>query len=138
MSQELKGLEKSVWEAMPNAPSLEHHLPGLLTEGLVNRGISLPHLIDLMTRRPAEIFGIFPGKGALWPGADADLVVVDMEKWKRIDKNQIRSGTPFSLFEGKVLAGWPDIVIKAGKLVVKDGDWVSDPPPSKVLNELKI
>ncbi len=135
MSQEIKGLERSVWEAMPNAPSLEHHLPGLLTEGQINRGVSLPNLVDLMTRRPAEIFGVFPKKGILWPGADADLVVVDMEKWKRVDKSQIRSGTPFSLFEGKVLAGWPDIVIKAGKLVVKEGDWVNDPPPAKVLNE---
>lgn len=135
MSRDIKGLEKSVWEAMPNAPSMEHHLPGILSEGVANRGISIVTLVDLMTRRPAEIFGIFPCKGILWPGADADLVVVDIEKWQRVGKEQIRSALSFSLFEGRVLTGWPEIVIKGGKLVVKDGHWVDDPPPARALNE---
>ena len=133
MSQEIKGLDKSVWEAMPNAPTMEFHLPGILTEGVIHRKIPFPKVIDLMTRRPAEIFGVFPQKGSLMPGSDADLVVVDIERWHRVSKAQIKSATPFSLYEDQVLTGWPVIVIKGGRVVVKDGEWVADPPPSQVL-----
>ena len=137
MSPNVKGLDKSIWEAMPNAPSLEHHLPGILTEGVVRRKIPVEQVIDLMTRRPAEIFGFFPRKGSLWPGADADIVVVDLDRWQQVGKEQIRSGASFSLFEDQVLTGWPVIVLKEGKLVVKDGQWISNPEPACVLNELK-
>jgi len=133
MSREIKGLEKSVWEAMPNAPSIEFHLQGVLTEGVVRRKIPFPKVIDLMTRRPAEIFGVFPRKGSLMPGADADLVVVDIDRQRKVSREEIRSATPFSLYEDQVLTGWPQWVIKGGKLVIKDGNWVADPPPSQVL-----
>lgn len=135
MSPEVKGLDRSVWEAMPNAPSMEHHLAGILTEGVSRRGISIETVVDLMTRKPAEIFGIFPRKGCLWPGSDADVVVVDMERWQKVEREKIRSGATFSLFEEQMLTGWPVIVIKGGKLVVKDGKWIADPAASQVLNE---
>ena len=67
------------------------------------------------------------------PGADADLVVVDMDRWHRVSRDRIRSSTPFSLYEDQVLTGWPVIVIKGGRLIIKDGNWVADPPPSQVL-----
>jgi dihydropyrimidinase len=133
MSSEIKGLDKSVWEAMPNTPTMEFHLPGILTEGVVQRKVPMATLIDLMTRRPAEIFGVFPQKGSLMPGADADLVVVDMERWHKVSRAEIKSATPFSLYEEQVLTGWPVMVIKAGKLIIKDGEWVANPPPSQVL-----
>jgi len=133
MSGEIKGLEKSVWEAMPNTPSMEFHLQGILTEGVVHRKIPVATIVDLMTRRPAEIFGLFPRKGSLMPGADADLVVVDIDRQHKVRREEIRSGTPFSLFEDTVLTGWPNLVIKGGRLVIKDGNWVADPPPSQVL-----
>jgi dihydropyrimidinase len=133
MSREIKGLEKSVWEAMPNAPTIEFHLQGILTEGVVRRKIPVASVVDLMTRRPAEIFGLFPRKGSLMPGADADLVVVDIDRQHKVSREEIRSATPFSLYEDHVLTGWPNLVIKGGRLIIKDGNWVADPPPSQVL-----
>ena len=137
MSPEVKGLDRSVWEAMPNAPSIEHHLAGILTEGVKRRGIPIETVIDLMTRSPAEIFGIFPRKGSLFPGADADVVVVDMQRSQKVEKEHIRSGSSFSLFEGQELTGWPTIVIKGGTLVIKDSKWVADPASGQVLNEAR-
>jgi dihydropyrimidinase len=90
-------------------------------------------VVDLMTRRPAEIFGLFPRKGSLMPGADADLVVVDIDRHHKVSREEIRSATPFSLYEDYVLTGWPTLVIKGGRLIIKDGNWVADPPPSQVL-----
>lgn len=133
MSREIKGLVKSVWEAMPNAPTMEFHLQGVLTEGVLRRKIPVATVVDLMTRRPAEIFGLFPRKGSLMPGADADLVVVDIDRHRRVSRGEIRSATPFSLYEDQVLTGWPQLLIKGGRLIIKDGNWVADPPPSQVL-----
>jgi dihydropyrimidinase len=136
MSAEIKGLDKSVWDAMPNAPLMEHHLPGLLTEGVVLRKLPIELLIDRMTRRPAEIFGVYPQKGSLFPGTDADLVVVDLKRWRKVEKDRLHSGSSFSLFEGKELTGWPSMVIKAGKLLVKDGEWVGEPGLCRLLKSL--
>jgi dihydropyrimidinase len=119
---------------MPNAPVMEHHLPGILTEGVARRGLPLATLADLMTRRPAEIFGIYPEKGSLLPGTDADLVVVDLDRWEKVGPDRIRSASSFSLFEGKELTGWPTMVIKGGTIVVEGGEWVADPPPCRVLH----
>jgi dihydropyrimidinase len=137
MSPAVKGLEKSVWDAMPNAPLMEHHLPAILTEGVSRRNIAMHKLIDLMTRRPAEIFGIYPRKGSLFPGTDADLVVVDLERRATVEKKNIRSGAAFSLFEGKELTGWPDTVIKGGKLVIREGTWVGSQATGRVLHRTR-
>jgi dihydropyrimidinase len=133
MNAEIKGLDKTVWEAMPNAPLMEHHLPGLLTEGVVRRNLPIDSLIDRMTRRPAEIFGAYPQKGSLFPGTDADLVVVDLDRWQTVEKSRLRSGSSFSLFEGRELTGWPTTVIKGGKVVIKEGDWVGAPGSCRLL-----
>jgi dihydroorotase-like cyclic amidohydrolase len=60
-----------------------------------------------------------------------------MEHQQKVLKDKIKSGTPFSLFEEKLLTGWPAVVIKKGKIVIKDNQWVSDPPPCQVLNEIR-
>ena len=135
MSPEIKGLDRGIWDAMPNAPLLEHHLPGILTEGVSRRGVPMALIVDLMTRRPAQICGLYPEKGSLVPGTEADLVVVDMDRWERVSKERIRSAASFSLFEGEILTGWPDMVIKGGRVVIKDGEWVSDPNPCQVLHQ---
>jgi len=113
---------------------LEHHLPGILTEGVGRREIPMALIVDLMTRKPAQIFGIYPEKGSLVPGTEADLVVVDMDRWERVIKERVRSAASFSLFEGQVLTGWPDMVIKGGRIVIKDGEWLADPNPCQVLH----
>lgn len=137
VSPEVKGIDTSVWEAMPNLPSMEFHLAGILTEGMTNRKIQPDLLVDLMTRKPAELFGFFPKKGSLFPGADADVVVVDMQRWQKVEREKIKSSSLISLFEGKMLTGWPAVVIKGGTIVIKDGEWVNDPPPCQVLNEAR-
>jgi dihydropyrimidinase len=67
------------------------------------------------------------------PGADADLVVVDIDRHHKVSREEIRSATPFSPYEDQVLTGWPNLVVKGGRVVIKDGNWVADPPPSQVL-----
>ena len=72
-------------------------------------------------------YGIFPRKGTIAPGSDADLVVVDLELEKVVRAEDLRGMSDFSPFEGKALRGWPVATIKAGKLVARDGEIVGEP-----------
>ena len=74
-----------------------------------------------MTKNPAKIFGIYPQKGSLLPGSDADLVVLDLNKRKIVNIDNLSSRSDFSIYEGKELAGWPIYTIKEGKIVVENG-----------------
>lgn len=129
----VKQAEKGLWGAMPGYPALGTHLPVVLHHGVNGRGISLLKVAELMSKKPAEIFGIYPQKGIIAPGSDADLVVVDLDKVVKVDHKNLGSAADFSLYDGEELKGWPIMTIKSGKLVVKDGQIV-DRAPGKYLS----
>ena len=87
----------------------------------------LERLVDLVTRAPAQAYGIFPRKGTIAPGSDADLVIVDLELEKVVRAEDLRGMSDFSPFEGKALKGWPVATIKACKLVAQNGEVVGPP-----------
>ena len=116
-----KGDEDSVWNAMPGYPVLGTHLPVLIEEGHHRRGIDLPTLVGWITENPAKTFGLYPRKGALLPGSDADLVLVDLNRERVVRANDLASRSDFSLYEGKTLRGWPRFVIKDGRIAFRDG-----------------
>lgn len=120
----VKQAEKGMWGAMPGYPALGTHLPVVLHYGVNRKGISLLKVSELMSRNPAKIFGIYPQKGTIAPGSDADLVVVDLDKVVKVDHKILGSASDFSLYDGEELQGWPVMTIKSGKLVVKDGQMV--------------
>jgi dihydroorotase-like cyclic amidohydrolase len=122
----LKRPEEGLHGSRPGHPSLGTHLPVLLHHGLRN-GIPLERLIDLVTRTPAVAYGIFPRKGTIAPGSDADLVIVDLELEKVVRAEDLGGMSDFSPFEGKSLRGWPVATIKAGKLVAMNGEIVAEP-----------
>jgi dihydropyrimidinase len=107
-------------------PSLGTHLPALLHHGRLN-GVSLERLVEVATRAPAKAYGIYPRKGTIAPGSDADLVVVDLERERVVRAQDLHGMSDFSPFEGKTLRGWPVATIKAGKVVARDGEIVSEP-----------
>ena len=75
---------------------------------------------------PAKIFGVYPKKGTLLPGADADIVIVDMEMVRRADPETLQSRSDFSLFQGEELRGWPVCTIQGGRIAALDGRIVDD------------
>ncbi|MCL2337496.1 MAG: amidohydrolase family protein [Firmicutes bacterium] len=124
MTLAVKQAEKGMWEAMPGYPALGTHLPVVLHHGVNQRGLGLLNVAERMSQNPAKIFGIYPQKGTIAPGSDADLVVVDLDKAVTVDHKNLASAGDFSLYDGEVLKGWPVMTIKNGKLVVKDGQLV--------------
>ena len=70
---------------------------------------------------------MYPQKGTIAVGSDADLVVVDLDKEQVVDASKIHSFSDFSLYEGRTLKGWPVMTIKSGQVVVEDGKVLSEP-----------
>jgi dihydroorotase-like cyclic amidohydrolase len=107
--------------ARPGYAVLGTHLPSLLHYGR-QRGVSLETLIDPCTRQPAKVYGIYPQKGTIAVGSDADLVVVDLELEKTVTPAMLKGMSDFSPFEGKNLRGWPVATIKGGRIAARDGE----------------
>ena len=91
------------------------------------RGVPLEILIERATRSPARVYGIYPQKGTIAVGSDADLVVVDLDQERVVRAEDLQGMSDFSPFEGKRLRGWPVATIKAGKIVARDGKIVGHP-----------
>ena len=88
----------------------------------------------MVSRRPAEIFGLYPQKGSLLPGSDADLVLCDLNRTRLVRADQLGSRADFSLYDGHVMRGWPVMTIKGGVVVVEDGRLTGDKPKARLLS----
>jgi dihydropyrimidinase len=121
LTLDLKGAEKGIWGAMPGYPAVGTSLPVMLNYGVNGRGFDLIRLVEVMSKNPAEIYGLYPRKGTITPGSDADLVVVDLDLVKTVRHEELGSRADFSLYDGQELRGWPVMTIKGGRVVVKDG-----------------
>jgi dihydropyrimidinase/dihydroorotase len=120
----------NVWTTISGFPSrVEGMLPMMLSEG-VNRGrITIERLAQVASENPARIFGLYPKKGAILPGADADLVVVDLKRRAKITKEILHTVTPWSIYEGWDVTGWPVMTLVRGNIVM---EWRDGAPRTKV------
>jgi len=119
-------LKTNLWDALPGVPGVETFLPVMLSEG-VNKGrISLEKMVEVCCYNPSRIFDLFPNKGMLSIGSDADLVVVDLNKERVVDVDSLYTASHFSPFAGWKLKGWPILVMLRGEVVAKDGKVICD------------
>ena len=120
----------NVWTTISGFPSrIEGMLPMMLSEG-VNKGrITMERLAQVASENPARIFGLYPKKGAILPGADADLVVVDLKRRAKITKELLHTITPWSIYEGWEVTGWPVMTLVRGNVVM---EWPENEPRAKV------
>jgi dihydropyrimidinase len=109
-----------IWATKTGFPSRgEAHLPVMLSEG-VNKGrISLLRLVEVCCENPARIFGLYPQKGTIAPGADADLVVVDLNRNVTVSNDMVYTSAGWTLWEGKEIKGWPVLTILRGKVIAE-------------------
>jgi len=129
--EEKRANSADVNQIMPGYPALETHLPSMLSEG-IKRGLSVETILKTMTEGPAKAFGIYPQKGALTPGCDADATLIDLNTEKTVKAALLHSRSDFSLYENQSLRGWPSAVIKNGSLVYENGTFF-DRPDSKMI-----
>jgi D-hydantoinase len=103
------------------------------TEGVVRRGFSLEKFVNLTSTNAARILGLYPQKGAIAPGSDADIAIVDPSVRRTIRKEDLHE-SDYSPWEGWEIAGWPTTTRLRGKVVVEDGRLSAEPTGGRRLN----
>ncbi len=104
-------------------PSIELRLPVLYTEGVVRDRLSLPRLVDILSTSLAKVWGLYPQKGLIAPGSDADLLVFDPDAVWDVDPDQLHMKVDWSPYAGRTLQGRIDTVISTGEVIVENGQF---------------
>jgi dihydropyrimidinase len=120
-----KELGANDFTRIPNGlPGVGDRLPILWTEGVVNGRISPQQFVALTSENPARIFGLYPRKGALLPGSDADIVIWDPDRELVYGEKHAAHRTDYNLYEGWPLKGFPEKVFLRGRLIVDREEWL--------------
>ncbi|MBD1810052.1 dihydropyrimidinase [Microcoleus sp. FACHB-SPT15] len=120
-----KQLGQGNFEKIPNgAPGVELRLPLLFDGGVKGGKISLNRFVQLTSTAPAKMFGLFPRKGAIAIGSDADLVLFDPDKPHTISVSTHHSNVDYSLYEGRCVIGKVEKVFLRGELIVDGDHWL--------------
>jgi dihydropyrimidinase len=119
---------------IPNGlPGVEDRLPVIWTTGVGSGKLTPNQFVALTTTNPAKIFGLYPRKGALLPGSDADIVIWDPKKKVKYGIAHCHQRTDYNLYEGWNLIGYPDKVFLRGKLIVDGDKWLGKKGEGKFL-----
>jgi dihydropyrimidinase len=97
----------------------------MFTYGVLEKRITLNRMIDLCSARPAKIFGLYPGKGEIMAGSDADLVIWDPDSENTISAKTHKQNCDINIFEGIKTKGVSEYVIARGKFVIEKGELVN-------------
>jgi dihydropyrimidinase len=117
-----KSLGKDDFSKIPNGgPGLENRLQLMHEFGVRTGRISLERMVELLSTNPAKYFGLYPQKGTIAVGSDADLVIFDPEKRVTISASRHHSKCDYNLYEGTEVTGSPETVLLRGRVIV-DGD----------------
>ena len=123
--KEQKELGKNDFSKTPNgAPGVETRM-SLVYDGGVRPGrISLNRFVELTSTSPAKIFGLFPRKGTIAPGSDADIVVFDPHRTITLAAKTLHMNVDYNPYEGRQVTGATDTVLSRGRLVIENGTFV--------------
>lgn len=119
--------EHDVWRAWGGVSGIQSTLPVLLTEGVHRRGLALERVAHLTATAPAQLFGLYPRKGAIVVGADADLVLVDLGREWTLDRRQLEARCGISPYLGRTFRGAVVRTIVRGRTVFADGHVTGEP-----------
>jgi dihydropyrimidinase len=125
--REIKMPDGGIESSTPGSPGVATMLPLLWTHGVRAGRITPSRLVELTAEAPARAFGLYPRKGVVRPGADADLVIVDPARPRVVDSSSLRSWSDFSAYEGMELYGWPTATVLRGRVVAENGAPVGQP-----------
>ncbi len=121
-TKEQKLLGKDDFRAIPNgAVGMENRLHMVHHFGVREGRISLNRMVELLSTNPAKLFGMYPKKGTIAPGSDADVVIFDPEKRHTISAQTHHSACDINIFEGTEVVGSPELVLRRGEVIV-EGD----------------
>ena len=117
-------LFRSDFSKIPNGIGGVEHRMDTIYQGVVNGEIGLSRWVELCATTPARMFGLYPKKGVLAPGSDADIVVYDPNAKTRISVETHHMNMDYSAYEGTVIDGKVDTVISRGLVVIDNDQYV--------------
>ncbi|WP_121743323.1 dihydroorotase [Natronorubrum halophilum] len=123
------GKHGDIWDAIPGDNNgIEYFLPAMMSEGVNKNRISMERLVEVCSTNNAKRWGLYPRKGAIAEGSDADMVIVDLEKSTVVDDDFYHTMEPrYSTYHGEELTGLPTHTIVGGEVVVEDGELLAEP-----------
>jgi dihydropyrimidinase len=129
-----KELGRESFTKIPNGgPGIEDRLSMVYQGGVIERGFSLNKWVDLTSTASAKMFGMFPKKGTIAVGSDADIVIFDPNKQRTISAATHHMNCDYSLFEGWKIQGEPQIVLSRGKTIIENNHYLGHPTDGQFL-----
>ena len=130
-----KELGAGDFSKIPNGlPGVGDRLPVLWTYGVRTGRLTPNQFVALNCTNPAKIFGLYPQKGSLLPGADADIVIWDPERRVKYGVAYAQHRTDYNLYEGWMLTGYPEKVFLRGRMIVDQEKWLGKAGMGNYLN----
>jgi len=129
-----KELGRGDFRKVPNGlPGVEDRVDLMHDGGVVGGRITPARWVEIISANPAKIFGLYPRKGVVAVGADADVVVYDPNRKHTISAKTHHMDVDYSCYEGREVQGGSDVVISRGRIVVKDGEFLGKPGDGQFL-----
>jgi dihydropyrimidinase len=120
--KEQKELGRDDFSKIPNGgPGVEHRMSLIYDGGVVQKRISLNRFVELTSTAAAKIFGLFPRKGTIAVGSDADIVIFDPNREQTISAKTHHMRVDYSAYEGRKVRGAVETVLSRGNIVVENG-----------------
>jgi dihydropyrimidinase len=136
---EQKGINGREFEKVPNGgPGIENRLHMLHHFGVGSGRITLNRFVELVSTNVAKRFGLYPRKGTIAVGSDADVVVWDPEKQVTISAQTHHSNVNYNLFEGTEVAGAPEVVLVRGQVIVENDELVAEPGAGRFVKRARV
>jgi dihydropyrimidinase len=134
-----KTLGRDDFSKIPNgAPGIENRLHMLHHFGVREGRLTMNQMVDLCCTRPARLFGLFPRKGTIAIGSDADIVVWNPERPLTLSAATHHSNVDYNLYEGTQVVGAPELVLVRGQVVVDDDELVATPGAGRFLRRARF
>jgi dihydropyrimidinase len=126
LADKARGLDD--FSLIPNgAPGIEHRMTLLYDAGVVGGRLSVERFVDVTAASPARLFGLFPAKGVIAEGSDADIVVFDPSGTTVISAATHHMRVDYNPYEGRTVSGVVDLVLARGEVIVSGGRFVGTP-----------
>jgi dihydropyrimidinase len=123
---EMKMGKGDIWSALSGFPGIATMLPVLLSKGVNENRIDLERVAEVTSYNTARIFGMYPKKGTIQPGSDADLTLIDLDLEKTVTPDLLQSYSDYTIYDGWKLRGWPIMTIVRGNIIMEDGEVASE------------
>jgi len=123
----------SLTNLRPGVENLQTMLPMLYSEGVRTGRITIGRFVQVTSTNAAKLFGLYPRKGTIAVGSDADLVIFDPDLTRTIDGSRLKSNADYSVYEGWQVTGWPVLTLRRGEVVFRYDEGIGRPGSGVIL-----